>query len=148
MNQVFLILQVCLEKLLEGRDREREFISQMLDVNKVQTFELPVAIKASLRSYQQEGVNWLAFLNKYHLHGILCDDMGLGKTLQTICIIASDHHLRAEEHAKSKSPESRRLPSIIICPPTLTGHWMHEFGQYAPFMKCLCYVGPPSVRQS
>lgn len=134
-------------KLLEGRDREREFISQMLDVNKVQTFELPVAIKASLRSYQQEGVNWLAFLNKYHLHGILCDDMGLGKTLQTICIIASDHHLRAEEHAKSKSPESRRLPSIIICPPTLTGHWMHEFGQYAPFMKCLCYVGPPSVRQ-
>lgn len=134
-------------KLLEGRDREREFISQMLDVSKVQTFKLPVAIKASLRSYQQEGVNWLAFLNKYHLHGILCDDMGLGKTLQTICIIASDHHLRAEEHAKTQSPETRRLPSIIVCPPTLTGHWMHEFGTYAPFIKCLCYVGPPSVRQ-
>lgn len=134
-------------KLLEGRDREREFISQMLDVSKVQTFKLPVAIKASLRSYQQEGVNWLAFLNKYHLHGILCDDMGLGKTLQTICIIASDHHLRAEEHAKTGSVETRRLPSIVICPPTLTGHWMHEFNQYAPFMKCLCYVGPPNVRQ-
>ncbi|KAF5098452.1 hypothetical protein D0Z03_001214 [Geotrichum reessii] len=100
-------------KLLEGRDREREFISQMLDVSKVQNFPLPVAIKASLRSYQQEGVNWLAFLNKYHLHGILCDDMGLGKTLQTICIVASDHHLRAEEHAKTGSPETRKLPSLI-----------------------------------
>lgn len=61
------------EELLKGRDRERKFISQMLDVHKVEPFDLPVAIKASLRSYQQEGVNWLAFLNKYHLHGILCD---------------------------------------------------------------------------
>lgn len=60
-------------ELLEGRDRERKFIAQMLDVRKVEPFELPVAIKASLRSYQQEGVNWLRFLNKYHLHGILCD---------------------------------------------------------------------------
>jgi len=61
------------EELLKGRDRERKFIAQMLDVHKVEPFELPVAIKADLRSYQQEGVNWLAFLNKYHLHGILCD---------------------------------------------------------------------------
>lgn len=42
----------------------------------------------------QDGVNWLAFLNKYKLHGILCDDMGLGKTLQSICILAGDHYLR------------------------------------------------------
>ena len=134
-------------KLLEGRDREREFISQMLDVSKVQNFPLPVAIKASLRSYQQEGVNWLAFLNKYHLHGILCDDMGLGKTLQTICIVASDHHLREQEHAKTGSPETRKLPTLIVCPPTLTGHWMHELNIYAPFLKVLCYVGVPSIRQ-
>lgn len=133
-------------KLLEGRDREREFISQMLDVSKVQNFPLPVAIKANLRAYQQEGVNWLAFLNKYHLHGILCDDMGLGKSLQTICIVASDHHLRAEEHAKTGSPETRKLPSLIVCPPTLTGHWMHELKTFAPFLKVLCYVGIPSLR--
>lgn len=34
------------------------------------------------------------FLYKYQLHGILCDDMGLGKTLQSLCIIAEDHHQR------------------------------------------------------
>ena len=39
-------------------------------------------------------MNWLSFLNKYKLHGILCDDMGLGKTLQSICILAGDHYLR------------------------------------------------------
>jgi len=42
----------------------------------------------------QDGVNWLSFLNKYKLHGILCDDMGLGKTLQSICILAGDYYLR------------------------------------------------------
>jgi len=36
-------------------------------------YHIPVKIKAELRKYQQEGVNWLAFLAKYQLHGILCD---------------------------------------------------------------------------
>ena len=134
------------EKLLKGRDRERQFISQMLDPKKVQPFEVPVTIKAELRSYQQEGVNWLAFLNRYHLHGILCDDMGLGKTLQTLCIVASDHHLRAEEFAKSQASDSRRLSSLIVCPPTLSGHWQQEIQTYAPFLSCLAYVGPASDR--
>ena len=134
------------EKLLKGRDRERKFIAQMLDPQKVEPFPIPVAIKAELRSYQQDGVNWLAFLNRYHLHGILCDDMGLGKTLQTLCIVASDHHMRAEEFAKTKAPDVRRLPSLIICPPTLSGHWQQEIKTYAPFLTCLAFVGPPGDR--
>lgn len=134
------------ESLLKGRDRERKFISQMLDIRKVDPFEVPVAIKAELRSYQQEGVNWLAFLNRYHLHGILCDDMGLGKTLQTLCIVASDHHLRALEFEKTQSSEVRQLPSLIVCPPTLSGHWQQEIQTYAPFLSCLAYVGPSSDR--
>jgi TATA-binding protein-associated factor len=134
------------EELLKGRDRERKFMSQMLDVRKVEPFQIPVAIKAELRSYQQDGVNWLAFLNRYNLHGILCDDMGLGKTLQTICIVASDHHMRAEEFAKSQAADSRKLPSLIVCPPSLSGHWQQEVKQYAPFLNCIAYVGPPSER--
>ena len=134
------------ESLLKGRDRERKFISQMLDPKKVEPFELPVAIKAELRSYQQDGVNWLAFLNRYHLHGILCDDMGLGKTLQTLCMVASDHHVRAVEFAKTNSSDNRRLPSLIVCPPTLSGHWQQEIQQFAPFLSCLAYVGPSQDR--
>jgi TATA-binding protein-associated factor len=30
-------------------------------------------LNTTLRAYQQDGVNWLAFLHKYNLHGILCD---------------------------------------------------------------------------
>lgn len=136
------------KELLEGRDREREFIQQMMDPTKVKPYDLPITVNATLRKYQQEGVNWLAFLNKYHLHGILCDDMGLGKTLQTLCIVASDHHTREEKFKETQSPEFARLSSLIICPPSLTGHWEQEINQYAPFLKVLVYAGGPSVRST
>lgn len=136
------------EGLLKGRDRERTFIAQLLDPKKVEPFQIPVTIKAELRLYQQEGVNWLHFLNKYHLHGILCDDMGLGKTLQTLCIVASDHHQRQEEFAMTQAPDVRRLPSLIVCPPTLSGHWQQEIRTYAPFFSMTAYVGAPAERKA
>ncbi|KAH9900563.1 SNF2 family domain-containing protein [Xylariomycetidae sp. FL2044] len=136
------------EELLRGRDRERTFIAQLLDPKKVEPFKIPVAINAELRSYQQEGVNWLHFLNKYHLHGILCDDMGLGKTLQTLCIVASDHYNRAEEFKATAAPDVRKLPSLIVCPPTLSGHWQQEIKTYAPFLSVTAFVGPPVERRA
>lgn len=136
------------EELLKGRNRERTFIGQLLDPKKVEPFTIPVAINAELRSYQQDGVNWLNFLNKYHLHGILCDDMGLGKTLQTICMVSSDHYNRAEEFKKTGAPDVRKLPSLIVCPPTLSGHWQQEFKTFAPFLTVTAFVGPPAERRS
>ena len=118
------------EDLMSGREKERDFMQQMMDPSKAKPFTLPISIKATLRKYQQDGINWLAFLNKYNLHGILCDDMGLGKTLQAICIIASDQYLRKEDYAKTGSVKTRPLPSLIICPPSLTGHWENEFEQF------------------
>ena len=134
------------QDLLEGRERERNFMSQMLDPKKIEHFKIPVAIKAELRSYQQDGVNWLNFLNRYNLHGILCDDMGLGKTLQTLCVVASDHHQRVEEYEQTQDSDKRPLPTIIVCPPTLSGHWQQEIRTYAPFLTSAAYVGPPAER--
>jgi len=134
------------QELLKGRERERKFITQMLDPKKVEDFPIPVSINAELRPYQQDGVNWLAFLNRYNLHGILCDDMGLGKTLQTLCMVASDHFNRAEEYKKTQAPEKRRLPSLIVCPPSLSGHWQQEIKTYAPFLSFVAFVGPSGER--
>ncbi|KAF8334134.1 uncharacterized protein EI90DRAFT_3051180 [Cantharellus anzutake] len=133
------------EELLRKRENERAFLIQLLDGSKVEEYEIPVPIKAELRKYQQDGVNWLAFLAKYQLHGILCDDMGLGKTLQTICIVASRHHERKVKFRKTKSPDSTPLPSLIVCPPTLAGHWYHEILKYTESLKPMVYVG--SVRE-
>ena len=120
----------------------------MMDPSRIEEFELPIAVKAELRKYQRDGINWLAFLNKYNLHGILCDDMGLGKTLQTICMVASDHVNRAAAHEKTKSEDTRRLPSLIICPTTLTGHWVEEFQRYVPSLTVRALVGTPRTRQT
>ena len=40
----------------------------------------------------------------------------------------------------------RKLPSLIVCPPSLSGHWQQEIKQYAPFLNCVAYVGPPAER--
>ena len=74
--------------------------------------------------------------------------MGLGKTLQTICILGSDHHQRKVDYQLTQNPSSAPLPSIVICPPTLTGHWMDEVEKFvsADILNPLNYTGPPSER--
>nr|XP_033799591.1 TATA-binding protein-associated factor 172 isoform X4 [Geotrypetes seraphini] len=136
------------EDLIKLKARERNFLEQLLDAKKLENYKIPVPIKAELRNYQQDGINWLAFLNKYKLHGILCDDMGLGKTLQSICILAGDHCLRAQEYAKTKSADNVPLPSLVVCPPTLTGHWVDEVGKFCSkeYLSPLHYTGPPTER--
>lgn len=135
--------------LSERRDREREFLQQLLSPNNIPDYVVPVPITAELRSYQQAGVNWLAFLNKYKLHGILCDDMGLGKTIQSICMLAGDHYYRDQKYKDTKSADCAPLPSLVICPPTLTGHWVYEVEKFLSnkYLKPLQYNGSPTERE-
>uniref|UniRef100_A0A6Q2Y175 BTAF1 RNA polymerase II, B-TFIID transcription factor-associated n=1 Tax=Esox lucius TaxID=8010 RepID=A0A6Q2Y175_ESOLU len=136
------------DDLIRQKARERHFLEQLLDGRKLDNYKIPVPIKAELRKYQQDGVNWLSFLNKYKLHGILCDDMGLGKTLQSICILAGDHYLRAQEYARTKAADCSPMPSLVVCPPTLTGHWVDEVGKFCTkdYLNPLHYTGPPTER--
>lgn len=136
-------------ELAKQKARERRFLEQLFNPKSIENYKVPVRIEAELRSYQQAGVNWLAFLNKYKLHGILCDDMGLGKTLQSICILAGDHYYRRKQYEKTKSPDCAPLPSIVICPPTITGHWVYEVEKFLSrdYLNPLQYIGPPAERE-
>lgn len=64
------------DDLKQRKMKDKEFLEYLFRPKSIPDFKVPVAINAELRSYQQAGVNWLWFLNKYKLHGILCDDMG------------------------------------------------------------------------
>lgn len=94
--------------------------------------------------YQQEGINWLSFLRRFKLHGILCDDMGLGKTLQASAIVASDI---AERRACSNGKDPL---SLIVCPSTLVGHWAYEIEKFIDesVIITLQYVGSAQERTS
>lgn len=135
-------IPILSEKLQIRKAKDKEFLECLFSPRKIPDFQVPVNINAELRSYQQSGVNWLWFLNKYKLHGILADDMGLGKTLQAICILAGDHHER-------KIAKEVSMPSLVICPPTLTGHWVYEVNKFLSkdFMRPLHYVGFPNERE-
>lgn len=124
------------------KHEDSKFLNQLFFPKTIPDFKIPIEIKADLRGYQQQGVNWLWFLNKYNLHGILCDDMGLGKTLQTICILISDHHWRLESKALN-------IPSLVVCPTTLTGNWVYEIEKFVltKFLVPLHYVGSPATRE-
>ncbi|GAU97707.1 hypothetical protein RvY_08957 [Ramazzottius varieornatus] len=131
---------------MKQREEDAEFLEQLLDAKKMRECVVPVPIEAQLRSYQQDGLNWLDFLNRYGLHGILCDDMGLGKTLQTICIIACDHYRKAgRKEQNGGSP----VISLVICPSTLIGHWAKEVIRFVQreHLRPLAYEGSPAERQ-
>ena len=125
-------------------ENERKFLQQLTNSKNIEHYEIPIKIKAELRKYQQDGVSWLAFLNKFNLSGILADDMGLGKTLQCLCILASDSETRKIENEKTK--DCPHLPDLVVCPPTLVGHWNDEVTKFTN-LKPIQYSGTPSQRK-
>lgn len=132
--------------LNEGLARNAEdaqFLEQLLDNSHIDDYKLCTELKVTLRRYQQEGINWLAFLKRFKLHGILCDDMGLGKTLQASAIVASDV---AEFRASNNCEDVQ--PSLIVCPSTLVGHWAFEIEKYidASLISTLQYSGSAQER--
>ncbi|XP_024995826.1 TATA-binding protein-associated factor BTAF1 isoform X6 [Cynara cardunculus var. scolymus] len=131
-------LSECLSKNTD----DAEFLEQLVDNSHIDDYKVPTELKVTLRRYQQEGINWLAFLKRFNLHGILCDDMGLGKTLQASAIVASDI---VERRASSNGEDP---PSLIICPSTLVGHWVYEIEKFieASVITTLQYVGSSQER--
>ena len=84
---------------------------------------IPANFLATLRPYQQHGVNWLQHLRLNGLAGFLADDMGLGKTAQTIAHIAI-------EHAQGRLDR----PTLIVLPTSLVANWVAELAKFAPHL--------------
>jgi superfamily II DNA or RNA helicase len=74
-----------------------------------------------LRSYQQTGVNWLAFLREAGLGAMLADDMGLGKTLQALCAV--------------------RGRTLVVGPTSVVHNWADEAKKFRPDLSVCVYHG-------
>jgi SNF2 family DNA or RNA helicase len=97
----------------------------------VEPVEISPKLKGTLRSYQQEGVNWLRFLEKRSFCGILADEMGLGKTIQTLAWIQLG---RANK-------DHQERPALIVCPTSLVENWSEESAKFTPNLKVLLLHG-------
>lgn len=95
---------------------------------------VPEGLMATLRPYQQQGLNWLGFLDDFNFGGCLADDMGLGKTLQIIAFILSQRI------------KQRHNTNLVVVPASLIYNWQEEVQKFAPSLRVLTLYGPSRVR--
>ncbi|MEU2201206.1 DEAD/DEAH box helicase [Isoptericola sp. NPDC019482] len=89
-----------------------------------ETLDVPEGVRAELRPYQRQAFEWLTFLWRHGLGGILADDMGLGKTVEALTFLA---HARAEEPAAP--------PFVVVAPASVVGNWVDEAARFIPGLR-------------
>lgn len=124
--------QLAVDESLEADAPEElaELSTEIQDADKPRV-PVPTGLKATLRDYQQEGFEWMQFLARNRLSGILADDMGLGKTLQTLT-----HILKELESGRSKGQ-----PNLILAPTSVVVNWQREAAKFTPELKVLILQG-------
>ncbi|MEV6006637.1 DEAD/DEAH box helicase [Streptomyces sp. NPDC051976] len=97
---------------------------------------VPPGFTATLRPYQQRGLDWLAFLSRLGLGAVLADDMGLGKTVQTLALLAVEHRQR-----RARDGGGTESPTLVVCPMSLVGNWRRETAVFAPRLRVHVHHG-------
>jgi superfamily II DNA or RNA helicase len=117
---------------VEHSDSYSRFLAQLADFEQIPDVPLPDSLRPgiSFRPYQKQGFNWLAFLHRFGLNGVLADDMGLGKTLQTLAMLQ-----RAKEQGEGMAP------SLIICPTSVVNNWHAEAEKFFADCPVILYTG-------
>lgn len=122
---------MAFEKLEEGFDQRVEELNQFL--GQLHT-EKPIDIsflQATLRPYQEEGIQWLWFLYSHGLSGLLCDDMGLGKTHQAMALLAGIF----------REDRKKEYKYLVVCPTSVLYHWEQLLKRFLPSVRVLSYWG-------
>lgn len=92
----------------------------------VDAVPVPAGLTATLRTYQQHGLDFLVHTAHLGLGAVLADDMGLGKTVQALAWLL---HLRDEDPAGG--------PSLVVCPASVVHNWAREAARFAPELRVL-----------
>jgi len=90
---------------------------------------LPESITATLRPYQREGFEFLAWLSNHGFGGVLADDMGLGKTVQALVWLV---------WLAGRDP-SKPFRALVVCPKSVTTNWPLEAARFAPTLHPIAF---------
>ncbi len=113
-----------LADVVEASERWRRSVAELrslADGAAPQPLDPPPGLRAGLRPYQHQAFEWLTFLWRHGLGGILADDMGLGKTVETLAFLA---------HARAEAPGAP--PFVVVAPASVVGNWVDEAARFAP----------------
>jgi SNF2 family DNA or RNA helicase len=93
---------------------------------------LPAGLRAEMRPYQHDGLDFLAWTASIGLGAVLADDMGLGKTLQALAWLA---------HLCERDPGGG--PALVVCPASVMHHWAREAARFTPDLRVLVLESGP-----
>ncbi|WP_316794756.1 DEAD/DEAH box helicase [Pedobacter agri] len=119
------------DALLDG-DVKNELASyrqKFENTDSVREVEVPETLKATLRHYQKDGLNWLNFLDDFNFGSCLADDMGLGKTIQILAFILSQRN------------KVKHNTNLVVVPASLIFNWKAEVVKFAPSIKVKTIYG-------
>jgi non-specific serine/threonine protein kinase len=97
--------------------------------DRIEARPTPARFNGTLRPYQERGLAWLWFLQRYGLGACLADDMGLGKTAQLLALMVLE---REEAPPEAGEPGARPGATLLVCPMSLVGNWQRETERFAP----------------
>jgi superfamily II DNA or RNA helicase len=128
LSAVHVPLMDALQEIGADVDGVPEWLEATDRVRQAATLQpkVPVTLNGTLRSYQQQGFEWLARLAHWAPGAVLADDMGLGKTIQSIALL-----LRRAQNG----------PALVVAPTSVGFNWMAELQQFAPSLTVLSYRG-------
>ena len=135
----FLQLRELYDEEMLSSDTQQSiahYSDRLSQFESIRAVEIPEGLKANLRDYQKQGLNWLSFLDEFGFGGCLADDMGLGKTLQVIAFILSQRQKTAQN------------TNLVVVPTSLLFNWQEEVEKFAPSLKVLTVYGAGRVSET
>lgn len=107
-----------------------DLFQKLLHIGDIPKVDVPSSLNATLRPYQQHGIEWLLYLRKLGFGALLADDMGLGKSIQTITYLL---------YIKENNLQTG--PALIVAPTSVLGNWQKEFERFAPNLRVQLHYG-------
>lgn len=95
-------------------------LEKMKSPQKIASIQPAKGFKATLRAYQQKGLDWLSFMGSLGFGACLADDMGLGKTIQVLALLST-----LKKNGSKKA-------SLLIIPASLVSNWINEIETFFP----------------
>ncbi len=115
----------------EAGPRLKNVLEKYHHQKKPEAITTPEKFNGRLRPYQELGLGWLSFLNRFNQGACLADDMGLGKTIQLLAFI---------QHLKNQNELSG--PLLLIAPTSILTNWKREASKFTPTLSLLEHYGP------
>jgi SNF2 family DNA or RNA helicase len=125
-----------LADVVEQADRWRESVGALATLAREGATpapeEVPEGLTADLRPYQKEAYDWLVFLHRHGLGGVLADDMGLGKTLEVLALL---------ERVRAARRDEAGPPFLVVAPASVIGNWESEARRFTPDLDVVVLPG-------